>query len=428
MIYFRVVGAGTKLSKVFTFIPSLKQDLQSSLQEVEDLQQSYIDTFTTHGVTRLVLGRPLEKLYWGVILIAAIAFLCYLFHFNLARYIKKDIRTEVHTEFRNTVQLPRITICFSDSIISQIYCYKNRSINGLTDLCAMKSYSKKRNVLYWQREYWKKASRLFNCCWDINRDGNVSLSKRGSFYIRVEDGEGSKNYTDPSMRNTILVSTQDPKEVHATKRESWPLLASDLFENEFYPGSYQVSIDVTETQRLKAPYPSKCLDENNKLNLFSTKYTTVTCLETCAIQKLLNRCGDVIPIWEKFVPSNMKRNVTFMSDKERWECFLRFAKDFHYNDCGCPYQCKETSYFLRSTYRHNDRPFSSNIAASWELDFKTVNNKVATIKEYEAYSYIQFLSDFGGHLGLFIGSSLISLFEFLAYLMMFCHISYLKMR
>ena len=56
------------------------------------------------------------------------------------------------------------------------------------------------------------------------------------------------------------------------------------------------------------------------------------------------------------------------------------------------------------------------------------SDRVMTIKEYERYTFIEFLAEFGGHLGLFLGSSVLSLFEFLAYFMMACHITYLKMK
>ena len=398
--------------------------MQSSIREVEDLQKSYIDTFTTHGVTRLVLGRPLEKVYWGVILIAATVFLCYLFQYNMTRYLRKEIKTEVHTEFRNTVQLPRITVCFTDSIISQLDCYKNRSAIGHHELCSTESLLDKRNVSYYHEGSWIDAFPLGNGCWDMNKDGNVSLGKRDSFRVIIAD---QNKYANPSLHNTIFVSTQDPKEAHIIRNGSWPMLASDLMENVFYPGNYKVLIDSKVTQRLKAPYPSECLSENEKLNLFSDKYIKVSCVETCWIGTQLKKCGDVIPYYEKFVEDHMERNKTKMSDEERRACLHSFSD--LYDDCDCPYQCKETSYYLRSTYRNKVCPEEiSNVSCWWELEFKTVNNKVMTVIESADYTYVGLLSDFGGQLGLFVGSSVMSIFEFLAYFMMACHLAYIKMK
>ncbi|KAK2174300.1 hypothetical protein NP493_812g01004 [Ridgeia piscesae] len=131
-------------------------------------------------------------------------------------------------------------------------------------------------------------------------------------------------------------------------------------------------------------------------------------------------------------------------------CRYHVSIDYTYNrlDCQCPLPCEETGYMYQSSSSvwpsdaHKEatkRELTSQIsrflgnATDDELWNNLLKLKVyfeefnyENIEETPVYSTINFASDIGGILGLWIGCSIISLFEFLELSMDFVMVAVMR--
>ena len=268
----------------------------------------------------------------------------------------------------------------------------------------------------------KKAERIGKHCWDINREGNMSLKAQiEALGITIVDGNKYENLPK------VSIFTQSPDESKDMKNWQWPL-SMDISSTAYHPGQYVVMIDVTKFTRLKEPYPSKCVDSTEHRDLFSSKYNQKTCLETCVLRNLLKQCGDVVPYWQKFVSVDLERNVKNISNKERRRCMKVWLSE-NYTDCHCGQQCKEVLYSLK-THPYASLDFNQALfgnASIWYFVIWPANHKVKIVTEKPAYTFFEFSADLGGHFGLLLGLSVMSFFEFFAFIVV-CLISVIKQR
>ena len=105
-------------------------DEKTAVSDKNDLGMSYITSFTVHGLSRTILGKPYEKIIWSILLMLGLAAACYLCYHNIQKYTSKDIRTEIRIESRHETILPHIVICFPFWTMSdqKFACYKNPDI------------------------------------------------------------------------------------------------------------------------------------------------------------------------------------------------------------------------------------------------------------------------------------------------------------
>ena len=87
------------------------KDGQSWNMGARRLQQAYLDGFTIHGLSRVFTGRPLERVFWLLSLLAAASFIGFMCTGNYKNYLANDIRTEVRVKAANEITLPIMHIC-----------------------------------------------------------------------------------------------------------------------------------------------------------------------------------------------------------------------------------------------------------------------------------------------------------------------------
>ena len=84
------------------------------MDSFRELRLSYMNSFTAHGVSRCIMGRALEKWYWGFLLLASLMILSYLCYGNFVKYVAKDIKTETEWKVQEQFELTRLIVCFGD--------------------------------------------------------------------------------------------------------------------------------------------------------------------------------------------------------------------------------------------------------------------------------------------------------------------------
>lgn len=193
--------------------------------------------------------------------------------------------------------------------------------------------------------------------------------------------------------------------------------------------STRLVLKKTENLRLGKPY-NDCYNNLNSADSFDSDfyrktinntfdYRRINCYELCAAIELSRECNCSTP------GLFLTDQVDFCNRRTR--CVDRFLKDFDYaENCEvqCPQQCDSITYeasIQTSTYMSNTpdrmnyamlfpgRQINESTALSVEVYFAEL--RYEEIEEQENITTIEFIANIGGHLGLFLGLSLLSFSE-----------------
>lgn len=174
-----------------------------------------------------------------------------------------------------------------------------------------------------------------------------------------------------------------------------------------------------ESVRSYLPELRSCyfLYERN-LTLFKY-YSKINCFVECASIKLINTCGCI----NFYIPRLPHNRVCQQTDEECYNnVLMNLENDISAgtDNCNCLPLCTTLDYDFDTNYLG---PFEMESVQNETSDKKMINKvsfyvknrRINPIVKNELYTNIQLISSIGGILGLFLGLTLISVFEFLYY-------------
>ncbi|KAK3790662.1 hypothetical protein RRG08_048786 [Elysia crispata] len=193
-----------------------------------------------------------------------------------------------------------------------------------------------------------------------------------------------------------------------------------------------------EVSRLGSPY-DKCTPTEEFQEKYGIKYTRKACQRVCRQQRMRQKCG-CYDIMQQEVERVLKRprNLQPCQSKKEIQCALKIATNFQKDNdiCDCHRPCKETTFEKTVSFRSWPNPALAGLMSSaackqntpvcstlpgksgYELREEFVKLVIyyedlnyEELTESPDYELDQFLSDVGGTIGLWIGLSLLSLFE-----------------
>ena len=345
-------------------------------------------------------GRPLERIYWLLVLAGAMGFVIYKICGFYQSYMQNDFRTEIRIVDAENLTFHGVRFC-SKNIWNQIgsYCYKN--VTNLGRSCDGNYL--KMEYLYYPMSFQKDLFFPLKCL-TINTSDAVWDANFLKLYPLVFSIHGFNVY-DPyfevGIGNFDFSTTRNLK-----------------------AGTYNIQIlNVQKIKRLKAPYKSKCSNGENGLNVFPSPYTKKKCALTIIFNKMVNDCGDVPDNWRKYLQSHHKTRRCHLPERQ---CAVhdRIMKDCIYkildgiynfekemNSSLCPLPCEET-WIENSLITVKERPDKVRIA----LNLVFPSKRVSEITEVPVYTSDDFFSDVGSWLGLLVGMSFLSLVEIITFI------------
>ena len=200
----------------------------------------------------------------------------------------------------------------------------------------------------------------------------------------------------------------------------------------------EIIIKLVVMKRKKSPHPSNCSENGNPSyeKLFPGKYTHNHCIVSCFYLGAYEECGFVLDEARLWMPDDKfpkRENKTFA---ERRQCLSHFTKEFKpAAKCDCPLLCYELSYRYRASrypwpQRWKMPQYSKYFAKALNIASTDVNETYVRnnflmldvffedftyeeITEEAVYDGDSLMSDVGGHLGLLLGASIISVIEFI---------------
>ena len=206
------------------------------------------------------------------------------------------------------------------------------------------------------------------------------------------------------------------------------------------PGTQtQISIEQKIMLREQKPYKSECVNRDEDL-IYPGRYHVNNCLQSCYHLKLYDRCGIVeasvlyhLKQKGKKFPS-LPRNIA----ENPAACGLEFYANLTANKvfCDCPLPCYEETFKLTATSSRWPaeadmqyyKPVLSKVLNRTNLSKDFINSNFLQLKVYfkslsyqkvtevPAMNFFSLVAGIGGSLGLFIGASFFSIFEFLTFI------------
>ena len=208
----------------------------------------------------------------------------------------------------------------------------------------------------------------------------------------------------------------------------------ELHRAEIPPRPLQMGFSIPPGQtafaglKLKKETFSKCVRKAPPMNFF-TEYTISTCILNNLYTRVANKCGCIPPGAPSPCPSSAlaRRNITAQCTLRQMGCYFDTFLDIRGGggDDNCEQECNSVEYsntisyasFPAARYMHKLTPNVTNEQNLVALEVYFEDLVVERVEEQPAYDAVRLLADIGGQLGLFLGVSVLSVTEFLTWLL-----------
>lgn len=433
--------------------------------KIKDIATEYLENSTTHGIGNIYkTTRIFPRIFW---IIAFVVFLS-IFLSGIPKLISNltanEHITRIHDETQeNGIEFPAVTLCNAnavrfqkmDTLLKQFFpeisnwtheTYREK----IQDLLLM-SVDFNSTLLSWfgeqpedffaadtclfsgercryPEDFFMVSSSFRGNCFTFNFNGSLLQRKTGVKYgltlimdisqtdynIYIQDSAVSSvgafvtmhnsGYTPPSNDEALLVA---PNQIS------------------------RMAIRKKSIQRLKYPYRDNCADGNADFNMKGRNYTVSTCTLLCNIKEMHKYCKVVDTQALLTALYSLGRRYKPATTKDDFKCLKRFESLFKNGKvkCSCPNPCYEEFFTnsistaswpsepelkqkiieLRRRNRNvTEKSFKENFLA---IQIYYENFNIERTVHIPAYSIDDFFSDLGGSLGLWIGSSFLSLLE-----------------
>lgn len=175
---------------------------------------------------------------------------------------------------------------------------------------------------------------------------------------------------------------------------------------------------------------SKCRQSAPQMNFYD-EYTISTCVLNNLFTRVANKCGCIAPGAPSPCPSSSlaQRNITAQCTLNQMGCYFDAFLDISGGggDDNCEQECSSEEYastlsyasfpatmYMKELAPNNSSTNKQNLVAL-EVYFEDL--VVQLVDEQPAYDAFRLIADIGGQLGLFLGVSLLSVTEFLTWLL-----------
>ena len=359
-----------------------------------------------HGLSKLLTGHMWERFLWFSVLFASLSivfFFTYGFYFEYRNY---DIRTEFRTKTSQHITLPTITICDAPSALSVFddpdttlsmhnMCYKNLTISGkrecptrqkLYDAMSQNSYD------------YITPHKAFPQCVIFNHFGNITSKVGTTELIFGWNFEKKLNLwihdeMDLAGDETNLVIVK-------------PHLTIDFSSSQEHRITFS---DKQVIFRLPEPYPSNCSSGQYDDNLLSGNYTLQKCKYTCLLRAMISKCKAVPDEFLNYLP-HLQALLPKYDNRTTFDvrhCLNEAVRNSTQMHCDCRFACREMNI------RHKNTSNSNGFGAYLFLTYDS--NRFMEITEIPVYPATKFVTDIGGWMGLFSGTSFLSILEVLLF-------------
>ena len=404
----------------YTKVTRRKRALKRKIRE-------YVNSFTVHGLTRIVSGNIYEKIIWSTIVLTAMVIAVYITRGFVIKYLSHEIYIDLHSVTKEKAFHPSVTFCLGAfmTMYKQFYCgypmfmQPDQSIPCLNETRKSHLPFKRRSDALW-------SNGIFHV---IRCSANTECGNQAHF-MPSENTKGACitwnwNKTLYEVYSKATIEFQIEKDVFQIFNQQMTvhvIIHEHEIKGQFLnpqiniiPNqTYHLHIRKSVTKRLPSPFPSNCTN-NKPNNAFPGKYTRRTCVILDFDIATYKRCGDIRDFSIRYIPSDIKRKYKqHRNISDTNHCFIE--KNIEDATPNCPMPCSESNYDMNSfvlPYIGTQR--SSAATYSLQIGYQKLDS-YDVVEERELYSWDKLASEFGGLLGLVIGASMLSVVEIMVYL------------
>ena len=450
-----------------------------TFQNLHSITKEFFESTTTHGLSRIYSARNVYiRGFWLMIFLVVFALLGLSVYCLIIKVTSYSVVTSIQAKLHTGLQFPAITFCngnpFRESeMIKPAYAdYRAANITRGSTKMELKLVMDLGGLSDSELYNLGHPSEIFlmqgmGGCFFQNKPCNItedfvsitSPVHGNCFTYKSKDRIQSRVNSESGLFTTININQEDYSSY------SWSTVAGAKVmihqPDEFLPESQaiylapgtwtDIKIEKKITKRLKAPYTDHCSDEKYMTKTIDApvRYTTELCQNVCYVNLQMADCGYTTPFFSSALKSTLSILGTGSKDLRykyktaenvsQIDCLMRFDEKFLQGkvNCSCSPPCYEEQFKI-TTSSAMWPPSNKAVGMLYELqmNFEPIfnnwtvetlyNNIVAaniyykdltveTIEQKPEYEMDDFASDLGGQMGLWIGSSVFSGFEFGAF-------------
>ena len=220
-----------------------------------------------------------------------------MIHGNTKRYTEFDVKVVEKSDDRIRKRIPVIIFCLR-SAIHHLKGYKQNG-SSLTLRYSNEHLPFPGHANLSEKSGWHDGVALHRGCSVYNVNGTITQTSESDFrrMFLVTDQINKSDYL-----NVFFVSFDDyinrKEKFHVTEMPHATLKGKGLH----YLNYREIAV-----KRLAAPYKTNCTYANFVSNMFSHRYTSSSCKETCHFKFLKWKCNNFYPIWMKYAVTDAER-------------------------------------------------------------------------------------------------------------------------
>ncbi|CAD5119483.1 DgyrCDS8090 [Dimorphilus gyrociliatus] len=390
-----------------------------------------------------------RRCFWITLILFGVGFMIYQLQERISYYIKYDTTTRIRYRHDKFLRFPTVTICNENRMMKSLVAAEGQGIADSlytlwpphpdlkinTTVSDTNGTLSNNTIFDWGEKYREAAQpgkdAIVSCYFNLKKCSASDFitvatnmgycfqfnSRSKNFIVRAAGDRNALTLTLNVMQEEYTLANAPSAGFRVLLHD--PEDTPEMLENgiKLSPGNdFVIRIQREATTLLSKPY-GDCNEDNS--------YRQSACMNKCLSKYVVKQCGckgeemlvdDSVPVCS---PLNLPCNKV-QSD-------LYYAKEI-FKSCQCPTQCQFIKYDASTSYSIFSDFFKRLITnathytkTTLEGNFIQLNIYFSTmitreLKEKIAYSWLALMSDVGGAFGLILGSTFLTLFEFLDFL------------
>ena len=405
--------------------------------------QQYVESTTTHGVVRVFGGDAtyVKRFVWLLIFLASFSGLLVIFVNRAERLRSTPKSTTLEYNQVSSLDFPAVTICNQNTLkgtflereglVDFFECLFNVSSTSdctsllpsdaaaqwpLVDVLIEGGQSEEEflQFCFFHNDTCEgrgiNVQRTFvnsEVCYTLNSDMTKTLSvtnPQQALYLELNLNNSAFSGIATEYGASIIIHPPDvPPRLELAVR---------------VPAGFKTFITLSvQTQRLLRPAYGKCTPFQD-LEYYPGVYNIPACIRNQEFKQVADGCGCLHPE----APQDQNPNNLTKCSLSQLGCVTIYSDTSAVSiNTICPVACQSVLYQPTVSYTTLQNfitlsPGDSLTAASFgnsEVQIQFPSLQTLQVTETEAYGVGDFFSDIGGNMGLFLGASIISLFEFI---------------